>query len=1073
MKTLFSYFVTALLFGFVFLCGCTEGEGIKQEAPLPEMERFSFKGITATVTQTAADSFKITLPAGTDVTKLIAEFRTSPNSIVKIGDDVQTSGETENDFSAPVTYTVINADGKEKDYTIVVTVVKSSEKAITAFSLLERKATITGTDITLALPLSTDVTKLVATFTASEKSTVKVGTDLQTSGTTPNNFTQPVTYTVTAEDGSTQEYTVTVTLGVPLSEITSFSFQGITATATQSTADSFKMTLPAGTVVTKLVAIFSTSPDNSIVKIGDDVQTSGTTENDFSAPVTYTVINEDGKEKDYTVVVTVAKSSEKLITAFSINSEVGTIDQTNKAIGVALPENTDVTKLVATFTASAKSTVKVGTDLQTSGTTPNNFSSPVTYTVTAEDGSTQDYTVTVILGKSPLNSITAFSINSVAGTIDQTYRTIALELPSGTDATKLVATFTASAKSTVKVGTDLQTSGTTPNNFSSPVTYTVTAEDGTYQNYTVTVTFLSSEKAITAFSINDVAGTINPDRTIAVALPSSGTDVTKLVATFTASEGATVKVGEKVQESGKTPNDFSSDVTYTVTAEDGTYQNYTVNVKLLSSEKAILSFVLAGQVKPIIGTNLAFVVPSDTNVTKLVATFMLTDKSTATVGGKLQVSGTTPNDFTHPVTYTITAEDGSTQDYIVTVTVASSGGGGTFTLTSTAFSEGDTIPAKYGDDPDADFDVSPPLSWTNPPSGTVAYVLYFEGDGKVHWMAANIPSSTTSLEENVDLSTITDIIEENSDGDGYYGGPYPDSEQTYTFTLLALDKKAAESEVIDDHSYEVRTLAGFKTAFSGNVLGEATLKGTFTPLSSENDIIAFFIDGVAGTIDQTYKTIAVVLSSGTDVTNLTATFITASEKSTVKVGTDLQTSGTTPNNFSSPLTYTVTAEDGSTQDYVVTVSVRGTPFTFTSASFNDGGAIPAKHSKDGGNMSPPLSWATNPPSGAVVYILYIEDSNAPGFIHWRVANIPSSTTELTEGMDVSSLAADIIQKSFAEDNTYYGPQPPSGETHTYKFTLLAVDKKASSYEANLSLAEFRAQFSGNIVGEATLTGTFP
>jgi uncharacterized repeat protein (TIGR02543 family) len=36
---------------------------------------------------------------------------------------------------------------------------------------------------------------------------------MQTSGTTPNNFTSPVTYTVVAADGSTQAYVVTVTIG--------------------------------------------------------------------------------------------------------------------------------------------------------------------------------------------------------------------------------------------------------------------------------------------------------------------------------------------------------------------------------------------------------------------------------------------------------------------------------------------------------------------------------------------------------------------------------------------------------------------------------------------------------------------------------------------------------------------------------------------------------------------------------------------------------------------------------------------------------------------------------------------
>jgi hypothetical protein len=40
------------------------------------------------------------------------------------------------------------------------------------------------------------------------------------------------------------------------------------------------------------------------------------------------------------------------------------------------------------------------------------------------------------------------------------------------------------------------------------------------------------------------------------------------------------------------------------------------------------------------------------------------------VGGAVQTSGTTANDFTNPVVYTVTAQDGSPQDYTITVTAA-------------------------------------------------------------------------------------------------------------------------------------------------------------------------------------------------------------------------------------------------------------------------------------------------------------------------------------------------------------------------------------------------------------------
>ena len=53
--------------------------------------------------------------------------------------------------------------------------------------------------------------------------------------------------------------------------------------------------------------------------------------------------------------------------------------------------------------------------------------------------------------------------------------------------------------------------------------------------------------------------------------------------------------------------------------------------------------------------------------------YTLSDGATAKVDEKNQESGITANDFTNPVTYTITASDGETiQDWIVTIDVAGS-----------------------------------------------------------------------------------------------------------------------------------------------------------------------------------------------------------------------------------------------------------------------------------------------------------------------------------------------------------------------------------------------------------------
>jgi hypothetical protein len=162
----------------------------------------------------------------------------------------------------------------------------------------------------------------------------------------------------------------------------------------------------------------------------------------------------------------------------------GVITESTHSIAITVPNGTIVTALIPTIT-------QTGASISPASGVAQNFTNPVIYTVTAADASTQDYTVTVTVAASPAKAITAFSLNGVAGTINETGKTIAVTMFSGTDVTALVATFTTTGTS-VKVGSTVQTTGTTANNFTSQVTYTVTAADASTQDYTVTVTVAAS-----------------------------------------------------------------------------------------------------------------------------------------------------------------------------------------------------------------------------------------------------------------------------------------------------------------------------------------------------------------------------------------------------------------------------------------------------------------------------------------------------------------------------------------------------------------------------------------------------
>jgi hypothetical protein len=59
-----------------------------------------------------------------------------------------------------------------------------------------------------------------------------------------------------------------------------------------------------------------------------------------------------------------------------------------------------------------------------------------------------------------------------------------------------------------------------------------------------------------------------------------------------------------------------------------------------------------------------------------------------------------------------------------------------------------------------------------------------------------------------------------------------------------------------------------------------------------------------------------------------------------------------------------------------------------SPAFADGARIPDRHSRDGGNVPPPLRW-TGVPQGTAELALEVTDPDAPSgsFVHWIVAGL--------------------------------------------------------------------------------------
>lgn len=118
------------------------------------------------------------------------------------------------------------------------------------------------------------------------------------------------------------------------------------------------------------------------------------------------------------------------------------------------------------------------------------------------------------------------------------------------------------------------------------------------------------------------------------------------------------------------------------------------------------------------------------------------------------------------------------------------GGAMALTLSSTAFTNGETIPSQYTCDGE---DLSPPLRWKDAPTGTKSFVLIVDDPDAPagtwdHWILYNIPATIAEISAAANPLPAGILVGSNSWGRKTYNGPCPpDKEHRYSFRLYALD----------------------------------------------------------------------------------------------------------------------------------------------------------------------------------------------------------------------------------------------------------------------------------------------
>ncbi len=152
---------------------------------------------------------------------------------------------------------------------------------------------------------------------------------------------------------------------------------------------------------------------------------------------------------------------------------------------------------------------------------------------------------------------------------------------------------------------------------------------------------------------------------------------------------------------------------------------------------------------------------------------------------------------------------------------------GPMVLTSTAYAEGGMIPVAHSCDGD---NVSPPLAWTEGPSGTLSYAIIFRdlNNGLGHAAIFDIPAATLALPEDVEREYMPADVPgaaqcDAYDGDPGYAGPCPGNPHIYEFTIYAVP---AATLGLNEMSVDVD---GVEAAAQAGSLASATLSATYTP----------------------------------------------------------------------------------------------------------------------------------------------------------------------------------------------------------------------------------------------------
>ena len=552
------------------------------------------------------------------------------------------------------------------------------------------------TEYEASVPYATKNTVVSAT-TTDQNASIKSGTgsfEFTNYGTTPNTKEIIVNAENCKEEYAsvpnnactTKTYTVTVNRENPSNNNYLSNLKVNGQTVTDFNKEKLEYTLDDVKGDVSSIEVSATAEDTKASVSGTGNKSLSTGDNSIEVVVTA----EDGSTKTYTIKVKKLSNDIALKSLTVTSNPMGTLTPSFASTTYAYTYNYDATVTSLNVTATTNNTnAKVGiidsdsSDIMTStiGSASKAFNSStknVKVTVTAEDGTTKDYTI--VLSRDKSTDATLDSLTVSEGTLTPTFNknTLNYTINVNNDVTSIDVNATTTDSNATVTGTGTKQLNT-GNNL---INIVVKSESGTENTYTINVIRAkSSNNYLSDLKVNGQTVTDFNKEKLEYTLDDVKGDVSSIeVSAITEDTKASV-----VGTGNKSLSIGDNSIEVVVTAEDGSTKTYTIKVKKLSNDIALKSLTVTsdpmGTLTPTFtSTTYNYIYNYDSSVTSLDVTATTNDlnakvgiadsDSIDTITSTVGIATKTFNSNVKNVKVTVTAEDGSTKDYTITLSRA-------------------------------------------------------------------------------------------------------------------------------------------------------------------------------------------------------------------------------------------------------------------------------------------------------------------------------------------------------------------------------------------------------------------